>query len=265
MKMRLVLFIFLGVIMSSCRTEFEKIRTSNDPVSIHEKAHNYYENEDYVKANSLYEIVIPYYRGREQAEKIFYNYAYGHYHLGQYILASHYFKNFTSTFYNSDKREEAAYMSAYSHYKLSPSAKLDQSYSQEAIEAFQAFVNNYSHSDRVETCNELIDEMRDKMEEKAFMEGKLYYNIGQYISAVTSFDNMLQEFPDTKKDEDIRYLIVKAGFELAQKSIYTKQEERYTEVLRRYDLFVKKYPRSEYMSEIDQVRESTLEELKKFN
>ena len=103
--------ILLGI---SCRTQFEKIRTSNDGQLIYKEAEKYYEAGDYNKAQSLYELAIPAYRGKQEAEEIFFKYADSHFKLKQYILASHYFKNFANTYVNSDRREYADFMSAYS-------------------------------------------------------------------------------------------------------------------------------------------------------
>lgn len=107
------------LVMSSCKTKFEKIRTNQDPEFVLTEADNYYEAGEYYKAITLYELIIPIFRGREQAEGIFYNFAYAHYYTNQNLLAAHYFKTFATTYTNSDKQEETAYMAAYSNYGLS--------------------------------------------------------------------------------------------------------------------------------------------------
>ena len=219
--------ILFFTLLTSCTTEFERVRTSNDPEKILSKANEYYDEESYVNAQTLYELAIQYYRGKTEAEELFFKYAYTFYHMGEYISASHYFGNFASTFYNSKFKEEAAFMSAYSHYRLSPSFKLDQSYSQKAIEAFQEFTNNYPESPRVQECNELIDEMRRKLEVKAFAEGRLYYDIGQYQAAVVSLQNMLKNYPGSKEEEKAKLLLVKGSFIWAENSIVQKRKERY--------------------------------------
>lgn len=254
--------LILVFVLSSCKSEFELIRTSNDPKKIYETALKYYDKGEYDKAQSLLELSIPNYRGKEEAEDLFYKYANTHYLLGEYILASHYFKSFANTFYNSDKKEEAEYLSAYSNYKLSPNSKLDQSYTQKAIDGFQKFINTYPRSERVEKCNMLIDEMRSKLEQKAFDQGKLYYNISQYQSAVKAFANMLAEFPESERAEEVRYLMLKASYQLAKKSIYEKKQERFEETIKLYERFMKKHPASKYASEVKKINKTTIKELK---
>ena len=66
-----------------------------------------------------------------------------------------------------------------------------------------------------------------KLEVKAYNEAELYFNLQQYQAATHSFEYMLKEFPDTKQAEKIRYMIVKASYNLATNSIYEKQRERH--------------------------------------
>jgi len=239
------------------------VRTSNDPDRIYNQALKYFTNKDWDKARSLLELSIPNFRGKEEAEELYFKYAQTYYNLGEYILAAHYFNSFSKTFYNSDKKQEAEFMSAFSNYELSPNSKLDQTYTKKAIEEFQRYVNTYPRSERVGECNDLIDEMRSKLELKAFDQGKLYYNIGQYQSGVKSFSNLLTEFPDTKRSEEVRFLMLKSSFELARKSVYEKKRERYEETIKQYNKFIKKHPESKYANEASQIIKNTENELKK--
>lgn len=260
-----IFLILVTMVIFACKSEFESVRTSNNPELIYTKALEFYEKEDWLKAQTLLELSIPNYRGKTEAEDLFMKFAYTHYKNNEFILAAHYFKSFATTFYNSDKKEEAEFMAAYSHYRLSPNAKLDQTYTAKAIEEFQTFVNTHPRSERVAECNELIDEMRRKLEIKAFQQGQLYYNIGQYESAVRSFSNLLTEYPDAVEVEKVRYLMIKATYEFANKSIYGKKQERYEDTVTLYNKFVKKHPKSEYGKEVEAIYSNTLEELKKFN
>ena len=237
-------------LFASCSTEFERVRSSNNPELILSKGHEFFKKENYVNAQSLYELAIQYYRGRQEAEDLFFNYAYTFFYTGEYVSASHYFGSFARTFNNSPKKEEAEFMSAYSHFKLSPNYKLDQSYSGKAIEAFQEFVNNYPNSPRVTEANSLMDQMRTKLEDKAFAQGKLYYNTGQYQAAVTSLQNMLTKFPGSKHDEEAKYLLVKSSFILAENSVIEKRKERYEESLKISKKYADKLNNRAYKREV---------------
>mgnify|MGYP000904677904 CR=1 FL=1 len=238
----------------ACKSNFEQVRTSGNPDIILKKAFEYYEKEEYLRAQTLFELVLTNITGRPEAEKANYYYSYTHYHLKQYLLAAYYFKNFANTFLNSQYREEAAYMSAYSNYQLSPVYRLDQTNTQKAIEEFQLFVNLFPKSERVEGCNKLIDEMRRKLEQKAFAEGELYYDLRQYQSAVISFDNLLRDYPESPDVERVRFLIAKAYFLLSENSIVEKKTDRYSETIVRCDDFLEKYSSGKYAKEIRDIR-----------
>jgi len=256
-----VLFM-LAALLFSCQSEFEKIRTSGDPEVLYKSALNYYEEESYQKAQSLLELVISSYRGQKEAEDIYFKYAYTYYHLENFILATYYFKNFSQTYPTSDLREEADFMSAYSNYQLSPTFRLDQSYTNQAIEEFQLFVNTHPNSERVDECNRLIDEMRDKLEVKALEEGKLYFNVRQYQAAIQVFENLLKDFPDTDRAAEIRFRIVNAAYLLAENSVVTRQEERYTEVITLANEYLRRYNTSDFRSDVERFKENSEQQIK---
>jgi outer membrane protein assembly factor BamD len=246
----------------ACKSEFEKVRVSGNVDLILKKAFEYYEDKKYQKAQTLFELVMSNIRARPDAEKANFQFAYTHYHLKQFLLAAYYFKNFSDTYVNSPQREEAAYMSAYSNYLQSPSHRLDQGATLTAIEEFQNFANAFPNSLRVDECNRLIDEMRRKLEEKAFKEGELYYNLRQYQSAVISFDNLLKEYPESPDVERVRYLIVRALQQLSDNSVVDKKQERYTETVKRCEEFLGKYVSGKYSKEVREIKKGAESELR---
>ena len=140
-------------------------------------------------------------------------------------------------------------MTAYSFYKQSPTFRLDQEPSTKAIDAFQDFANKYPDSERVAECNKLIDELRAKLEEKAYAQGHLYYDLSEYLAAITSFKNMLTSFPESNQAENVRFLILKASYEYAAHSIYGKRAERYAEARTSYKEYINRYPKGEHAKE----------------
>jgi outer membrane protein assembly factor BamD len=249
-------------LLGACKSEYEKVRTSANPDLILTTAFTYYEKKEYQRAQTLFDQVLNNLRGRQEAEKAYFYYAYTYYYQKQYVLAAYYFKNFANTFINSEYREEAAFMSAYSNYLQSPSFRLEQSSTVQAIEEFQLFVNLFPTSLRVKECNRLIDELRRKQEEKAFAEGELYFNLRQYQSAVISFDNLLRDYPESPEAEKVRYLIARADYLLAENSVVDKKEERFNETIKRCDEFLNKYPAGRYAKEIKDIRKNSQDQLK---
>jgi outer membrane protein assembly factor BamD len=226
-----------------------------------EKGYEYYEKGDNLKAKTLFDLILNDVRGTADAEKLFFTYADVHFKMGQYILAAYYFDNFAQTYAYSEYREDAEYYSAYSNYLLSPTYRLDQQNTVDAINGFQNFIDRYPASEKVEECEEIMKDLRKKLEVKAFESAKLYFDLRNYQAALHALENVLQEYPDIDNTEEIRYLIVKSAFLLAENSIYEKQRERYALTIRKYREFRKKFPDSKYDKEIETIREKAEEKL----
>jgi len=74
--------------------------------------------------------------------------------------------------------------------------------------------------------------MRAKMEKKDFESAKLYVDLSRFESAQQSFENVLKDYPETGRAEEIRYLMAQSQYEYARQSYVTRQRERYTKAVK---------------------------------
>lgn len=248
--------------MTSCKSEYERLRTSGDTKRILAKGMDYYQKGKYEKAQGLYDLIISNLRGSVDAEKVYFQYAYTHYYLEKFVSSAYYFKQFATTFPNSEMKEEADYMAAYSEYRMSPNYRLDQTATNNAIDELQLFMNTYPKSTRVAEANKLIDEMRVKLEKKAFEEAELYYNLRDYQAALQSYNNILKDFPETNNAELIRYRMALGAHNYATNSILGKQEERFKIALEESDEFLRRYDKSKYRKEVASINKDSKIKLK---
>ena len=239
------------MIFSSC-SDYTKLLKSTDYNKKYDAAIAFYEQKEYTKALALLQELVSVYRGTAKGEKIMYYYAYATYAVGDYLLAGYHFNNFVKTFPASDKTEECAFMYAYCYYLESPKYSLDQTDTKSAIKELQFFLNKYPESKRKEECNNLIQKLRGKLEEKYYRISKQYYFLDDYQAAITSFENVLKDFPDTRYREEVMYMIVKANYTFATKSIDNKKAGRLKAAIDSYNKFVSYFPEnSKYLREID--------------
>jgi len=251
------LLIVLLLALGSCKSKFEKLKASNDYAKKYKEAIRLYNKRDYSKALELFETLVQRYRGQSQAEDLYYYYAYTNYKLNDYTSARYHFKTFADTYPTSSRAEECRFMSAYCYYLDSPIFSLDQSNTQSAIDALQLFINLYPKSERVVEASKLIQNLRDKLEEKSYANSKLYLTIGDFQAAVISFGNSLRDYPDTKYAEEMEFLTIRAQYLYAKASRQDFQEDRYTTAITDADQFTEKYPKSIYLSQAaDLKRES---------
>ncbi|MVN23304.1 outer membrane protein assembly factor BamD [Mucilaginibacter arboris] len=263
----LTLLFILSIGLFSCKSKFEKLKASNDYSKKYQEGIKYYNKKDYSRALALFDDLVQRYRGRSEAEDLFYYYAFANYKLRDYTSAGYHFKNFADTYPNSARAEECRYMAAYCSYLESPNSTLDQTNTLQSIDKLQLFINLYPKSSRVAEASKLIQNLRDRLETKSYDNAKLYLTIGDYKSAVIAFKNSMRDFPDTKYSEEMEFLTIQAQYLYAKNSLETKQEERYQEAINAYSEFKEKYPSSQYLKQADALShqcEAGIQNVKKY-
>lgn len=236
---------------------FEKTLKSKDYMMKYREAMRYYNEEDYYKAQTLFDQIAPIFRGAEQADSVYYYQAMSYFKQKDFILASHYFSSFSQTYGGSPFVEEADYMAAYCYYKLSPRPELDQENSALAIQNFYLYIIKYPESKRVSEAKAYIEDLQNKLVEKSFISARLYYDLEDYKASLVALNNSLLEYPDSKYREDIMFMIVKSSYMLADKSIASKQRERFQDALDEYYTFKSEFPESKFIREANKYFRST--------
>ncbi|GAB1403212.1 hypothetical protein MASR1M74_03900 [Lentimicrobium sp.] len=238
---------------------------SSDNDAKYEKAIEYFEAGDYYRAIQLFDQLQAFFRGTDRAERIGFYYAYAHYKQKDYILASYYFKQFARNFPKSNNAEEAAYLSAYCNYLESPPSSLDQQVTLDAIQDLQLFVNQYPTSKRVADANKLIDELRFKLETKAFEIAEMYYNMDDYKAAIINYENLIKDFPDTRYREQAMYRIAVSYYQYAEKSIESKKEERYQHTIDAVNNFKANFSQSARINELNIIQRNAEKKMTNFS
>lgn len=259
-----ILFITLLTVLtlqfSGC-SEYNKVIKSNDNELKKTKAIEYYQAGDWIKAITLLEEVIAYYKLTPEGEKLYFYYCMSNYNLGDYYLAGYYFSRFIRQYPKSQYCEEAMFLAAMCSVHNSPQYTLDQTETYNALDGLQVFIDMYPNSARIDTCNIIMDNLRAKLERKQFEYAKLYYKTENYKAAVVSLNATLEKFPNTKYKEEIYYLLVMSNYQLAMNSISSKKVERLNETLKSYNKFVAEFPNSDKRKELEGIKEKTEKEL----
>jgi len=224
MKKALGAWLFL-ILLQGC-SQYGKILKSPDRSLRFEKGLEYYRKMDYLRAQQLFESLLPFYRGQDSSEIVYYYFANCFYGLKDYQTAAYHFHSFTENFYNSKHQVECAYKAVYCRYMAGNPSYLDQSDTRKTMDALQLFINQYPNSQYADTCNILMDNLRDKLKTKAYDNAYLYYKIGDFKSASVALKNVIKDYPDIDQKEFIEYLIVKSSYQYASNSVESRKEER---------------------------------------
>jgi outer membrane protein assembly factor BamD len=244
------------IVFASC-DRYNKLLKSSDYELKLKKAREYYDKEYYVRSSQLYEELIPVVKGTDKAEEVYYYYTWSEYYLGDYILSQYHFKNYTRQFPNGKHVEECYYMNAYCYFLNSPNYKLDQSYTKNAIKEFQSFIDFYPESLKMDTCNLLIDQLRNKLERKDYEIVKQYYKLSDWKATVVAAKNFTKEYPSSNYNDEMYYLIINSYYTLALNSVYSKKEERIDFAIENYIKFLDLYPNSSYISSAKSIYNSS--------
>jgi len=257
-------------------TRYNKILKSNDNNLKKIKAVEYYEagvaldnnskrktkrTKEYIRAITLLDDVIPFYSLTPDGEKLYFIYCMANYKIEDYYLAGYYFSRFVRKYPRSPFCEEAMFLGALCSVHNSPQYSLDQTETYNALDGMQVFIDMYPNSARIDTCNQIMDRLRAKLELKQFEYAKLYYRTQNYKAAVVALNATLEKFPESVYEEEIYYLLVLSNFELAINSIPTKKLERLHETLKSYRKFVAEFPQSEKLKELEVIKARTEKEI----
>lgn len=252
-------------VLSSCG-EYNKVLKSTDNEYKYEAAKSYFAKGQNSKAATLLEDLALIMKGTSNAEESAYMLAMTYYNQGDYITASHYFNTYYTTYPRGTYTELARFYSGKALYLDTPEPRLDQSSTYKAIEELQMFIEYFPESDRKELAQNMIFELQDKLVEKEFLSALLYYDLGSYTgntvysstgnnyqAAVVTAQNILREYPYTKRREDLSILILRAKYDMAKESVPEKREDRMRETIDEYYAFINEFPESKYKSEVERI------------
>jgi len=258
-RMKNLLYIaFLGLLFTSC-SEYQKVFNKGTVEQQYVMAVKMYEAKKYNKALDLFEKITSSYSGKPQMERIQFMIAQSNFNTKNYDLAGYYFQRFTQNYPKSSKKEEAAFLSAYSYKLASPVFSLDPRDTNKALEAFQSFIDAYPDSERLPEANKYYQEIRYKLQKKAFEVAKVYYTTADYDparnyrSAIVAFDNLLEDYLGSEFKEEALYYRLKASHDLALRSSLRKKQGRIKEAIKAYEKLKRNFPKTKYLDDSDKM------------
>ena len=258
----LLILVAIGVL--SC-SPFQKAMKSEDMALKYQVADQLFEAGKYSKSLQLFDQLSPVYKGKPQAEKMFFQYATALYKTKDFYAAGYQFEKFTSSYPKSEKVEEAAYFGAISSTKLSPVYSLDQVETDKAIDKLQGFIDIYPESKYMPEVNANVKQLREKLEIKAYEIAKQYNTISDYKAALIALDLFIADFPGTPLKEKALFYKLDSAYKLAINSVYSKMQERLKASKIAYSNLIKFKADSQYKSQADDMLAKIDKDLEQFS
>lgn len=282
------LFTLLAVVFTSCKG-YNEILKSDDYQRKIEAADNYYQqgvtptikyrkNEKAIakkgpvrkskyhtgalqRSVALYEQIYQQMPKGAEGELAYFRIGKAYYFSNDYYTAGYYLGVFPQRFPYSAKGEEALFLSAMCSVNNSPAPSLDQTDTELAIRDLQLFIDQYPQSELIDSCNNLIDGLRFKLERKDYEAVLLYDRTANYNGASTAAETFLDDYPISQYGEEVLAIAVENSYLLAKNSVDKKKGERIDQTIERYNNFVAKFPESEEKDRLSKM----VEELRDLN
>lgn len=264
MKKTLTFMLVSALILSSCNS-YNRLLRSTDYNYKYEAAKEYYTAGKYTKAYQLLEELVMVLKGSDRGEESLFMLGMCFYNIKDYETSAMYLDRYIKTYPKGEYTELARFYSGKASYMQSPDPRLDQSPTYTALSLLQDFLDFYPYSDKREEVTDMIYELQNRLVLKEYDSAKLYYNLGSYTgncftsggsnyeACIITADNALKTYPYTRMREDLYMMILRSRYQLAQKSVEEKSEERYRQTIDEYYGFKNEFPDSKYSKEADQI------------
>jgi len=237
--------------------------TASGPKGAYENGVSEYQDEDYDRAIRYFRTVFNYGRGNEWAPEAQFQLAMAQRQLGKHLVAANEFQRFTQLYRNHTKVPLAQFEQARSYYLRSPQYQLDQSDTRQAIDLFQLFVDQYPDHSKVAEAREMVDELRAKLAHKKYDAARLYERREMWQAATESYQGVFDQYPETPWADDALLGALRSYVRYADRSIQSKQAERYQEALDQYVQLRQLFPESPLLERAEPLRDEAERKLKR--
>ena len=254
MKLRNLIMAALAIVaLSSCKSQYELLMNSNNVDEKYEAAFKYYNEGKYSKAGSLFESLSVLTNGTERDDTVRFYWGLSNYKFRDYYTAETNFENFLNSYPRSPFASEARYLRLDCLYRSTLRYELDQTPTYKAITAISEYIIEDPRTPHLQVCREMLQELNDRLDRKAYEGAKLYYKMEDYLASRVALRNVLKDDAENIYREDILYYIAMSSYNYAYNSVASKKKERYLTFVDDYYNFIGELPESEYRKELDMV------------
>jgi outer membrane protein assembly factor BamD len=243
-----LLAVAIGVvlILSGCGTTREVEQLSVEKRFEHAMA--LFKDGNYLEAYEEYRIVTLQYQGSTFADEAQFDMGECRYRREEYVLAAYEYDVLVRTMPTSKYVPRARYQRAMCYYRLSPASYLDQTYSRQAVDEFQSFIEYHPTDSLVTQAEAKISELNMKLAKKEYENGITYIHMEYYKAALASFDHVLEKYHDTPYAEQAQY----------KRAEVLLLRKRVSEAKAEIEKFFAKYPNSPLKTDAEKLQKDIL-------
>jgi outer membrane protein assembly factor BamD len=248
--MKALIAVSLLLVLAAC-SSYNQTLKSDDYEAKFEMANALYDKGQYARSIALYEQVYQRRPKDPEGEVAYYRLGKAFYAEEDWYMASYYLSAFPTRFPFSPRAEECHFLSALCAVQNSPDPSLDQTETELALNELQLFVTKYPQSDKIDTCNQVMDKLRFKLETKEVLNIRLYAKTENYRAATVAAESFLESYPVSPYREEVSAILLRNSYLLTINSVEKKLAERIAATRQRYNNFIAEFPESAYLREFD--------------
>ena len=266
MRNKLLFAAFLLLpLLPSCKSQYEAVFYGSDVQAKYKMAFELFEAKKYAKAAEAFESLTMATRGTAQEDTVQFYWGLSNYRYGDYVTAESNLNQFVTTFPLSPFAEEAKFLRLDCLYHGTYRYELDPVPTRRALAEMSVFQIENPGSQYRSRVEEMMDDLNNRLELKAYKAAYLYYHMEDYLAAHYALKNVLKENAENRYREEILYYTALSAYKYALNSIASKQRERYLMFVDDYFNIVSEYPESKYVKELEGLYNKAQKQLKKTN
>ncbi len=231
-------FAAMLILLSSCGSA--KTTKPNSEEEVYKAAIGYFEEEDYMEAKKLFEVIKLQYPAGQYADDAQYHVAEINFNRDQFIIASFNYNLLRRIYPGSQYNQKALYKSGLCYYHLSPPFDRDPEYTKKAIQTLMEFQYLYPNDSLYAEASEKIGELREKLAHKEFFTAELYEKLDSPKSSLIYYNAVISDYDDTSFYEKA----YKGKIDILIRI------KRFSKALGIIDLYKKLFPKGEFIIEI---------------
>lgn len=228
----------------------------------YQKGMDAFEASDYEEAINYFRAAFEYGRDNEWADDAQLQLARSYREDGRHLLAAQQFRRFARLYRSDERVPQAEYQQAMSYYRLSPDYDLDQTHTKKALDLFQLFADRYPQNEHADEVENKIAELRGKLARKQLAAARQYERRELWEASANAFEGVFNQYPDTRWVDEALLGAVRTSVQYAQRSIESKQAERYRRAVDNYRRLEQIFPDSPLLDEATTHYDTAQERLK---
>lgn len=196
-RLSILTSIFLLGSLQQCASQKQDMEATNIG-DTYARGMEYFEKDNYLKAEEIFTFIIYNDPGGAYADDAQFQLAETYFEREEYLLAISEYDRLIRRMKNSNFVEDAFWKKTVSYCELSPDYRLERDMTDKALRFLYDFVDIYPESKYSDEAQDRIMEMREKLARKLLESAKLYDTLREYESAIYYYDNVINEYFDTR-------------------------------------------------------------------